>query len=155
MKPIRNSAKALIIEEGKLLAVELKPLEDGKRFFILPGGGQEPGETFEEAVKRECLEEVGADIEVGPLTLVREYIGKNHEFAYRDPDVHQIEYMFKCKLLNPVGTHEIHNPDTYQVGISWIPLEEIKNTNLFPKVLREIVTESGIESNKVYLGDVN
>lgn len=155
MKPIRNSAKAIIIRDQHLLAVELEPLDDGKRFFILPGGGQEKGETFEEAVTRECLEELGADIEVGPLTLVREYIGKNHEFAYRDPDVHQIEYMFTCTLTTEVNTHEIHNPDTYQIGLSWIPLREVKSTNLYPKVLREIITEDGLETDRIYLGDVN
>jgi hypothetical protein len=35
---IRNSAKALIIKDGKMLAVKLED-EDGV-FFIMPGGGQ-------------------------------------------------------------------------------------------------------------------
>ena len=39
-RPIRNSAKALIIRDGKLAAVKLED-SDGV-WYILPGGGQEP-----------------------------------------------------------------------------------------------------------------
>lgn len=65
---------------------------DGKQTYIFAGGGQEVGETFVEALQRECYEELGAKINVGELVWIREYIGKNREFADCDYDVHQIEY---------------------------------------------------------------
>ena len=37
--PVRNSVKALIWRDGKLLAVRIAP--EGKPFYVLPGGGQE------------------------------------------------------------------------------------------------------------------
>ncbi|MCK5199463.1 MAG: NUDIX domain-containing protein [Spirochaetales bacterium] len=58
MYPVRNSVKAIIIEDGKLLVIR-KSDSDGY-YYILPGGGQEKDETFIETVKRECMEELGA-----------------------------------------------------------------------------------------------
>lgn len=43
MRPIRNSAKAIIVENDCLLAITQQD-PDGL-YYILPGGGQEPGET--------------------------------------------------------------------------------------------------------------
>ncbi|WP_460011961.1 NUDIX domain-containing protein [Lysinibacillus sp. CTST325] len=54
--------------------------------------GQEHGETFHTTLKRECIEEIGLNIDIKELLHIREYIGKNHEYAEFDFDVHQIEY---------------------------------------------------------------
>lgn len=51
---IRNSAKAIIIEDGKILFTKNKT-ENGL-FYLLPGGGQEHDETLVEALKREWLD---------------------------------------------------------------------------------------------------
>ena len=66
----------------------------------LPGGGAEFGETLHEALHRECREEIGCDVEIGPLRFIREYIAAHHEFAAEDPEAHQIEYMFVCRLAD-------------------------------------------------------
>jgi ADP-ribose pyrophosphatase YjhB (NUDIX family) len=96
MKPIRNSAKAIIIENKKILLTKNK--DDFGFFYLFPGGGQEHGEELKDAVLRECLEEIGEKVVVGNLVYVREYIGKNHEFAAWDSDVHQVEFYFQCSL---------------------------------------------------------
>ena len=79
MQPIRNSAKAIIIEGNKLLAIKL--VDEEGYWYCLPGGGQEPGEALHDALRRECREEIDAEIEIGDLRFVRDYIGKNHEYA--------------------------------------------------------------------------
>ena len=73
---IRNSVKAIIIRDGKLLCNKNK--DDRGVFYCVPGGGQEYQENLHDAVVRECYEEIGARIEVGELLFVRDYIGRNH-----------------------------------------------------------------------------
>ncbi len=54
-RQIRTSAKAVIIQNGKLLAIKLN---DGKEeWYILPGGGQDGEEMLPQTVEREVREE--------------------------------------------------------------------------------------------------
>ena len=64
-RPIRTSAKALVIKDGRALAIRLRDA-DGE-FYIMPGGGQRAGELLPEAARREVLEETG--LRVSPREL--------------------------------------------------------------------------------------
>lgn len=153
MQSIRNAAKAIIIEEGKILLTKNKSQRG--TYYLLPGGGQKPAETIEEALRRECREEVAAEIKVGDIVFVRDYIGANHEFKIKEADVHQIEYMFACQLKEKEEMGIGSEPDDMQVGIEWIDLKELANYNLYPKVLTELINQDGSFNDDIYLGDVN
>lgn len=153
MQPIRNSAKAIIIQNKYILLTTNKD-KDGQ-FFLLPGGGQQPGETLAEAVKRECREEVGVEVEVGRLWLIREYIGKNHEFAAYDHDVHQIEFMFECTLPPGQSPVEGSEPDIWQTGFAWLPLSKLSDYRIYPSQLKDFLGEDAADFEFKYLGDVN
>ena len=59
---IRNVARAVIVHDASILVIEI---DDGTdRWWILPGGKQEYGETAVEAVARECREELSCEVEV-------------------------------------------------------------------------------------------
>ena len=150
---IRNSAKAIIIRDGYLLTI--KKQQNNDTYYVIPGGGQEHGENLHEAVIRECKEELGADVEVGELLFVREYIGKNHQFAEIHALAHQTEFMFLCKTKQQ-AFQEGTNLDEHQIGTEWLPIRELLNYNLYPQVLRsQISTFYEGKSQTVYLGDVN
>ncbi|WDU83289.1 NUDIX domain-containing protein [Caloramator sp. Dgby_cultured_2] len=106
-------------------------------------------------MKRECKEEIGAEVEVGDLKFVRDYIGKNHEFKEWDSDVHQIEYMFICFLKGEINYEKANEKDAYQIGIEWIDLKNLKDVRIYPKKLSEVIKEDGSFEDIVYLGDVN
>lgn len=74
---LRSSVQAVVVKDQKILTVK-KIAYNNKTMYILPGGGQDLGETLEEAVTRECLEETGVMVEANELLYVSEYIGKNH-----------------------------------------------------------------------------
>ncbi|WP_339285239.1 NUDIX domain-containing protein [Paenibacillus sp. FSL R5-0486] len=152
MKPIRNSAKAVIVQDGRLLVIRLE--DQYGTAYVFPGGGQEKGEELKDAVARECLEEIGQAVNVGELLHIREYIGKNHEFAEWDADIHQVEFYFACSLIDPEATvFEGSNPDDHQVAVEWIALEDLSNIRLYPKTIGELLLKSG--SSSIYLGDLN
>ena len=153
MKPIRNSAKAMIVEGDRILCIKMK--DDEGFYYILPGGGQEAGEPLLDALKRECGEELSIDVTVHDLRFVREYIGKNHEFAEFDADVHQVEFMFSCTLKQDSEIKNGTNPDKGQVGFEWLSLDRLEDYRLYPKVLRPLIRGSRQDSPPVYLGNVN
>jgi len=149
---IRNSIKAIIIKNNKILLTKNK--YNGEEFYLLPGGGQRKFETIDETLKRECLEEIGAEVEIIKLLFIREYIGENHQFFDEDKDIHQVELMFECKLIS----EELlltENKDDFQIGYEWIELKNLKNILIYPNKLKEVIDENGNFSKKIYLGDAN
>ena len=153
MKPIRNSAKALIISDNRVLAIKLQD-QDGF-WYALPGGGQESGESLLEALQRECLEEINCEVMAGELLFLREYIGKNHEFADHDSDTHQLEFMFACDLADGADVRTGTVPDTGQLDIEWLEIDRLDSYRLYPLALRSVIRAHRDGTMPVYMGDVN
>src|SRR5687768_14604849 len=59
-----RGARVLCLSAGRLLLVQHEDPAAGETFWLLPGGGREPGETLAQAAVRETLEETGVDIRV-------------------------------------------------------------------------------------------
>lgn len=152
-RTIRVSAKAVIIRAGELLVTVNK--DHGGTFYLLPGGGQEPGETLPEALSRECREEIGAEVVLGRFLCLRDYIGANHEFADIDGEVHQVELMFACDLAPGAEPDLELDSDPMQTGAAWLPLSRLEDHRLFPLSLRPLLA-CGLEGlTDPYLGAVN
>lgn len=152
---IRNSAKAVILNESKVLLT--KNIDREGAFYLFPGGGQDHGETLVKAVQRECIEETGAAVVVGDLLHIREYIGKNHEHAAFDAGVHQIEYYFLCKLTDDSMEFSVPtNPDSHQISVEWVDITQLQHLRLYPRALIPAINDLMDNRNGcVYLGDVN
>lgn len=141
-RTIRNSAKGLVIKDGKMLAIQLED-EDGK-FYIMPGGGQKPGETLPEAVRREIAEETG--IWVKPIDLAFVIEGKKSA-------AHRVDLVFRCEYEGEaIGV--AHQGDVNQIGVCWLPIETLREEPLYPSRLRRAIQalEAG-EQPAVYLGN--
>ena len=81
----RVGAHAVIIDgEGRVLTLRAT-YNDG--FWGLPGGSVDVGETPDETVRRECLEELGCSVKDARLTGVY-YHEKHNCFSF----------IFRCKL---------------------------------------------------------
>jgi len=135
----RKGVSALIINSrNEFLLVNLESFED--KYFSVPGGGLEQGETLEAAVYREVREELGIEKDslkfVGKsqdpvrfkykvITITRG--GKNYEGSER--------YFFGLRF---VGTDdEIHLKEDEVRAYKWVPFVQLKDYLLFDNQLLE------------------
>ena len=117
MKTIRVVA-AIIRDRGRIFATQrgYGPYKDGWEF---PGGKIEPGETPEEALKREIREELDTEIEVG------EPAG---HIEYDYPEFHLSMDCFFCTLLSGSLTLKEHEAARWLSpaeldSVSWLPAD--------------------------------
>ncbi len=96
----REGAYAVILEpDGNVVLVEAPAARSPQLGLFLVGGGIEPGEAPEECIRRECLEETGRQIRVGPQLCV----GDDYLFASSTGDwLHVVGQCFLCELGDPV-----------------------------------------------------
>ena len=57
----RNTARGIIFFENKV--VMMHRIKKGREYYVIPGGGIEPGEESIEALKREIKEELSIKVE--------------------------------------------------------------------------------------------
>ncbi len=150
---VRSAARALVLHQGRLLVIVLRDQEG--EYHLLPGGGQEHGETLTETLAREVFEETGAAVAVGPLAYVREYIGKNHSFSKRHREFHQIESVFLCTLVDDSKLILDQQHDNRQVGVAWLPVERLPEVRFYPAVIKPWFRDGGFHAPHLYLGDNN
>lgn len=149
MRPVRVGVKAVIIEDGRVLAT--KNVDGDEVFYLMPGGGQEAGEPVPVALCRECREEIGTEVEVGDLLCVRDYIPRTGDSG----DLrHQLELYFSCRLPQYATLGNGTVPDTCQVGVEWLDLETLQEQALYPVALCGFL-RAPLERRGVYLGDVD
>ena len=157
---IRNAAKALIVCENKILLNKNKNtlsdfsygLPNGAIYYDLPGGGQHPYETLEEAVIRECLEETGYDVKIDRLAAIYEEISMNEKFrSSYEEYAHKVHFAFICHLSSK-DIHPVTVKDLDFMNSEWFDLEEVKNINLYPTILHKNVEIILHSKNIVYLG---
>ena len=150
---VRNSVKAVIIQAGKILLVQKADILGA--YTVLPGGGQRAGEPLPEALRRECLEEINAQVTVGELLFVRDYISGNHEFAESSAHAHQVEFLFACQLSDDYQPRSGPAPDRGQQQVLWVPLSALEQANFYPRAVVPYLRQPKAAGHPVYLGDVN
>lgn len=140
---IRNSAKALIIKDGKMLAVKLD--DNGDIFYIMPGGGQNCAELLPEAARREVAEELGLEVDPKELVFVVE--------GARKGTFHRVDLVFLCDYIDEIENAPLHG-DINQIGCDWLDIKTLNTQPLYPsKLRRQIMNLYEGKPYKTYLGN--
>ena len=137
-------ARGIIIHKGKLLGVKHP---HNTSFCALPGGHLEWKEDIKECLRREIIEELGVNPNIGRLLYVNNFM---------DGDIRQsIEFFFEIinshEYLNIEHLEATHNHEIAEV--CWI--EPSDTTPLLPKRLWEDFKKGKVLSDVVRYIDVH
>ncbi len=105
--------------------------KNGKIYWLLPGGGQDPFESATETAKRELLEELKLELSGAPLRLafVRESfnaeIGRHIQF---------LVFAGECLDFNSIAVGE----DERVEGYDFFNAEEIRDKPVYPAIKEDI-----------------
>ena len=157
---IRNAAKAIIVDNGKMLVNKNQNtlgdmcygLPNGAVYYDLPGGGQNQYETLEEAVKRECLEESGYTIIVDRLAAIYKEISMNGKFrAEYEEYAHKVHFVFLCHLADE-PMRPLAEKDLDMLESVWVNIDDVGKLPLYPLIINARLM-SIVESDSIlYLG---
>ena len=106
--------RGVIVREDGAVLMDRTHHADRDPFYWLPGGGLEPGETSEQCLQRELMEEAALEIEVGRLL----YVSENMFTESGDYRHEVILYRLAAVRGGPHGQpsdprmHEWHRPGT-------------------------------------------
>lgn len=121
-----NIAIACLFDEhGRLLVVRKR----GTRFFMLPGGKAEPGETALQTLRRELAEELALSLEDRDL----ESLGQFRAPAANEPN-HQVQaQVFVGRLPHPVSVQA----EIEEMG--WLDLEPCHRDDVAPLLRTQVL----------------
>jgi ADP-ribose pyrophosphatase YjhB (NUDIX family) len=121
---IRARVTGVLVENNRILLVKHDQPIDSIRYWSLPGGKLEQGETLEAAMKRELLEETGLQVKVERLLYVCE---KPEE------QVSRVHFLFQVariggELTLPTNEHDDNNIMT----VDFVPLASLEQLHFSP-----------------------
>lgn len=119
----REAARLLLLDpDDRVLLVSHLP-GDGRRVWTAPGGGLRPGEDHVAAARREALEELGLEVELGPWVFTRRVT-----FTFRGVWLDQSERWF---LTRTAGYDAASAPldDAGTDAARWWTLDELATTD--------------------------
>ena len=143
----------LVIRNNKLLLVDM----DNSGFLCLPGGYVELGETTEEAVKRELVEEIGKKV------IIKKYLGvvENYFINKFSKKIHEISFYYTMDFVDNVLEQNdftlIENDKGHNIKLDfkWINLNEIDKIDIRPKFLKDLFKNNNLEFNHLVFDELN
>ena len=135
---VRIRVCGVCIEDGKILLLNHIGIRENSDFWCPPGGGLQFGETLEDCLKREFLEETNTEISVGKFLKVHEFV---------NPPFHAVELFYEVKIISGIAIKGI-DPEMEEQIISdlrWFSLDGILEKS--EKEIHVIVLNLNLDSS--------
>jgi mutator protein MutT len=132
---MKKRVRAVIIKDNKILLI--KRTRPDMVYWATPGGAVESDETNEQALVRECQEELGVTVKVNNMIL---------EMDSQKPETKgEKEFFYLCEITGgKVGSG--HGPEfkknTTYVGrydIEWVKIKDLKKIDLRPADIKNLI----------------
>lgn len=123
---MRLRVTLIIVDNDEILLIDRQ--RNGRSYYVIPGGGVEPGESLAQAARREAQEELSLDVELGPLLYIR---------PWDDGRFQQMEYAFLVNRFS--GQPDLCDPEILAqqtpdniYRLQWLPLAELNASPCYP-----------------------
>jgi mutator protein MutT len=122
----RETTAGVAIKDGKVLVAKRAKGGPISEMWEFPGGKNRYGETIEDTLKREWLEELGVDVAVGEKLLQVDFINKD------------TSYHLMCHLVTPLCEDF---KMLFHQDIRWVDRKELENLEFGPsdKKIRDYI----------------
>ena len=118
---LRIRVCGICIEENKILLIRHHSIGESGELWTPPGGGMNYGESAEDALIREFIEETGLTVSIEKFLCVNEYL---------TPPLHAIELFFIVKktggFLQTGIDPELHADRQIITKIEWLSIEQLQ-----------------------------
>ena len=123
---------AVLVKDNKLLVQR----DRNGTEYALPGGHLKIGETLEEALIREIMEELGVRIKCERLLWSEECF-----WEWNGKQAHNLAFYYLIELCDELEIPEngefVSQKDNYDVVIGWMPIEDIQQVTIYPEFLKK------------------
>jgi 8-oxo-dGTP diphosphatase len=130
-KQVQIGVRAIILDStGHKILVE-RNLGSHEKYVNFPGGGLELGETLEQCISREMIEEIAIPIlDFKFLFLVENFI------PFEDECLHGIEFYCEVKLALEDVVAQLEDYE-----FTWLAVDDLSNVDLRPIIVRDRIID--------------
>ena len=129
---------ALIFNKNKDKILLFK-IEDGRDYYMLPGGRIELFEDSKSAIKREIKEELGYDINFDLCSIQENFLEKNNV------KITQYCFCYKGIYDGEIIREKFVCLDNHSQYFYWIDLDKINDYKIFPKLTYNLINNNKIK----------
>lgn len=123
---------AVLVKDNKILVQRDK----GGKEYALPGGHVKIGETLEDGLIRETMEEMGVQIKCNRLLWSEECF-----WEWNGKQAHNIAFYYLVELCDGFEISDnrefVSQKDNCVVVIGWMPIDKLKSITIYPEFLKE------------------